>query len=201
MVDSETLKAYDSNAQILAAGHRALISLPTRQLLQTHFHPAGSTADVGCGSGRDTAWLNAVGFPTIGYDASVGMLAEAARVYPQLTFRHAMLPDLVVIPDNTYSNVLCNAVLMHLPPPSLPSALVALTRILRPGGCLVIAYRRSRVVDEREPDGRLYTSIVAETFGTMLVQVGLLVRQHEHIPDALRAGVVWHTWVAQRGKG
>jgi len=34
------------------------------------FIRSGVTADIGCGSGREVAWLNANGFPAVGFDAS-----------------------------------------------------------------------------------------------------------------------------------
>ena len=39
-------------------------------LLGEYFVPGGATADIGCGAGRDTAWLNENGFPAVGYDPS-----------------------------------------------------------------------------------------------------------------------------------
>ena len=36
---------------------------------------------IGCGSGREVAWLNATGFPAVGFDASEGLLKEACQRY------------------------------------------------------------------------------------------------------------------------
>ena len=36
--------------------------------------------DVGCGSGRDMAWMEAQGFRTVGIDLSSGMLAQARKL-------------------------------------------------------------------------------------------------------------------------
>ncbi|KVO67988.1 hypothetical protein WJ79_26935 [Burkholderia ubonensis] len=51
-------------------------------LLTQHFAPAGRTADIGCGAGRDVAWLNANGVPAVGHDASfdAALVATAMRM-------------------------------------------------------------------------------------------------------------------------
>jgi hypothetical protein len=55
------------------------------------FDLSGRAADIGCDSGRDTAWLTRNGYPAIGYDAWQGLLAEARRRYPGLPFREGAL--------------------------------------------------------------------------------------------------------------
>jgi 2-polyprenyl-3-methyl-5-hydroxy-6-metoxy-1,4-benzoquinol methylase len=47
------------------------------QAIHGFFHLGASTADIGCGPGRDTAWLSANGYSVVGYDASEPMLAQA----------------------------------------------------------------------------------------------------------------------------
>ena len=81
-------------------------------LVREYFIP-GPTADIGCGSGRDTSWLTEYGFPTIGYDPSAGLLAHARQRYPKLDFRRSALPELDGVPDHAFVNVLCKTVIMH----------------------------------------------------------------------------------------
>ena len=82
--------------------------------LLRRFFKSGPTADIGCGRGRDTAWLNENGFPAVGYDASEGLLAEARRLHLGVHFRMASLPALEGIGDESFANVLCETVIMHL---------------------------------------------------------------------------------------
>jgi SAM-dependent methyltransferase len=69
-MDPATLAAYDAAAAAFAAEWDAQLA-PTdlHDLVKRFFRP-GLTADIGCGSGRDAAWLAANGFPTVGYDPS-----------------------------------------------------------------------------------------------------------------------------------
>ena len=63
-------------------------------LVRRFFRAAGRTADIGCGSGREVAFLASNGFDAIGYDASDALLEQARTRYPKLEFKAASLPGL-----------------------------------------------------------------------------------------------------------
>lgn len=197
-MDAQTLAAYEADAARHATFQRSLAPGPVYRLAAAFFHPGEPTADVGCGSGRDTAWLAGQGFRTVGYEPAAAMRAEALAAYPELDVRDAALPELAGVPNGAYSNVLCNAVLMHLPAAHLIGAAVALARVLRPGGRLVLSYRGPRGGVEREPDGRLFTPIEPGRLVLLLESVGLAVLHREANPDTTRPDVTWHAVVAER---
>ncbi|WP_161569230.1 class I SAM-dependent methyltransferase [Candidatus Oscillochloris fontis] len=197
-MDPQTLAAYENQAAQIAARHRSVFPQRTHALIQRFFQPGQLTADLGCGSGRDADWLSQRGYNVIGYDASPAMLAEAQRAYPHIPFIVANLPDLAEIPAETYANILCNAVLMHLPTASLPAATQAIARILVPGGRLVLSYRGSITGDEREADGRLFTSILPADLIQLFGLSGLDCITHEAQPDEQRPTVVWQMMVIER---
>ncbi len=200
-MDSQTIHTYNTRAAAFCADYRRATPAALYRLVQQHFHHELPTADIGCGSGRDTAWLTAHGYPTIGYDASPAMLDEARRAYPGLTLREAALPALATIPDCAYANVLCCAVLMHLPRGAIAPAVGSLARILRPGGRVLLSYRASDDVGERAEDGRLFTPMVAEAWPALLAGAGLRVRATAYQDDATRAGVCWLTLAGEREDG
>src|SRR5205085_5331164 len=114
-MDEETRQVYDAHAATISARMRQIEPGDFYALMQSFFHPGQSTIDIGCGSGRDVVWLQAHGYPAIGYDASPGMLREARAAYPAIDVREDSLPDLASVPDGACLNALCSAVLMHLP--------------------------------------------------------------------------------------
>jgi SAM-dependent methyltransferase len=118
--------------------------------------------------------------------------------YPELDVRDAALPTLDVVQDKTFGNVVCSAVLMHLPLESIPSAIANLARILRPGGRLVMSYRRSRDGAEREDDGRLFTPIPPQLLTRSLQAAGLTELHQSTNEDTNRPGVTWTEVVAER---
>src|SRR5258708_27353338 len=114
-MDRQTLAAYDHDAATFAKDwHAQPAPVDLQETVARFFIRGGCTADVGCGSGREVAWLNANGFPAVGFDASDGLLAEARSRYPDFTFAHAELPGLQGIAAGTYDNVLCETGILHL---------------------------------------------------------------------------------------
>ncbi len=138
-MDRSTIAAYDEHAAEYAEDW---LSQPAdadlHSLVRQYFRP-GLTADIGCGAGRDTAWLAANAFPSIGYDASDGLLEEARRRHPEIDFRSAALPELAGIEDGTFTNVFCETVLMHLGPALRAQSVTRLLSILQPGGTLYLS--------------------------------------------------------------
>ncbi len=157
-MDDKTLAAYDREAAAYAQEwHDQPPPNDMYALLRRFFRP-GPTADIGCGSGRDTAWLNRNGFAAVGYDASEGLLAEARRRYPDLAFHSAALPGLTGIPDRSVVNVLCETVIMHLDPVTIPASVRRLLAILQDDGILYLSWRVTEHADRRDANGRLYAA-------------------------------------------
>ena len=158
-MDEQTIDAYSKAANSFAAEWRDQPP-PTDMytLLQRYFIPGGRTTDIGCGAGRDVAWLNDNGFPTVGYDAADGLLVQASADYPSLDFRRGTLPALDVITNGTFDNVLCKTVVMHLPPAEVTEACARLVDILRPGGVLYLSWRVTEGASIHDAAGRLYAA-------------------------------------------
>jgi SAM-dependent methyltransferase len=172
-MDRATLAAYDAAAAAFAKEwHAQPPASDLHDLVRRFFRP-GLTADIGCGSGRDAAWLAANGFPAVGYDPSEGLLAQARAMYPSLKFEAATLPELHGIADNTFDNVLCETVIMHLDRAAIAPSVRRLVAILKPGGILALSWRVEHA-DRRDAHGRLYSAfdrdlVVRELAGATLL--------------------------------
>ncbi len=98
--------------------------------------------DFGCGTGEFLQSLRRHGFAgeLCGCDVSGGMLAEAARRWPDdrppalHQSENAWLP----YPANGFDVVLACCVLHHVPPAQHPAVFLELARVLKPGGRLVV---------------------------------------------------------------
>jgi len=156
-MDRQTLAAYNSAAQAFASDwHDQPPPSDLHAIIRRFFAP-GLTADIGCGSGREVAWLAAHGFQAIGYDPSEGLLKEARARYPQLEFEPAALPELTGIAAGTFDNVLCETVVMHLGRDAIGPSVRRLITILKPAGTLYLSWRVS-LSDQRDQYGRLYAT-------------------------------------------
>ena len=173
--DSTTLDAYSRDA---ARYSQEWLDQPPPNdlyaLLETHLVPQGTTAEIGCGNGRDAAWLAAHDYRVCGFDASTALLAEARRLHPEIVFREAALPELAEI-DERFDNVVCETVIMHLPAESIPLAVDNLRRLLRPNGVLYLSWRVTEGEDTRQPDGRLYAAFEPKLVVDALVDCAILL--------------------------
>jgi SAM-dependent methyltransferase len=161
-MDRTTLGAYDKGAAAYARDwHEQPAPIDLHTIVERFFIRGGKTCDIGCGSGREVAWLNANGFPAEGFDASDGLLAEARHRYPRLSFSRAELPSLSCIPVNTYDNVLCETVIMHLDRALVAPSVRRMLEIAKPGGIFYLSWRVTEGGDIRDADGRLYAAFDA----------------------------------------
>ena len=158
-MDRQTLAAYDLDAAACAKdwlGQPAPVDL--QEVVERFFVRGGTSADIGCGCGREVAWLNANGFSAAGFDASEGLLAEARRRYPSFKFARAELPELKGIGARAYDNVLCETVIMHLDHAQIAPAVRRLLDIVKPSGILYLSWRVTESADLRDAKGRLYAA-------------------------------------------
>ena len=158
-MDRPTLVAYDRDAAAFAKDwHEQPAPSDLHGIVKRFFIAGGATADIGCGSGREVAWLNANGYPAKGFDASDGLLAEARTRYPQFEFAHAELPGLGGIVANAFDNVLCETVIMHLDRALVPPSVRRMLEIVKPGGIFYLSWRVTEGEDQRDKHGRLYAA-------------------------------------------
>ncbi|WP_087751484.1 class I SAM-dependent methyltransferase [Paraburkholderia caledonica] len=157
-MDARTLRAYDNySASFAKEWEDQPPAGDLYTLIRKHFRP-GRTADIGCGSGRDAAWLVENGFPAVGFEPSTGLLEEARRRHPNVQFRVAALPELEGIAEASFQNVLCETVLMHLEAELIVPSVRKLLSITERGGTLYLGWRVTEGDDRRDEHGRLYAA-------------------------------------------
>jgi SAM-dependent methyltransferase len=161
-MDRLTRTAYDNDAAAFARDwHEQPAPIDLQEIVTRFFIKGGSSADIGCGSGREVAWLNANGFPAVGFDASEGLLAEARSRYPDLNFAWAELPALRGIAADSYDNVLCETVIMHLDRTRIAPSVRRMLDIVKPGGIFYLSWRVTEDADQRDKHHRLYAAFDA----------------------------------------
>lgn len=99
----------------------------------------GPVADLGCGTGRVTAYLTSKGLDVAGIDLSPEMLAVARRDHPELRFSQGSLLALD-LPDGGLAGAVAWYSIIHTPPARLPEVCAELFRVLRPGGHLQLGF-------------------------------------------------------------
>ncbi len=175
-MDRATLAAYDKDAAAFARDwHEQPPPVDLHGVVEDYFIRGGISCDVGCGSGREVAWLNANDFAAEGFDASEGLLAEARRRYPRLKFSRAELPELKGIRPRSFDNVLCETVIMHLDHALIAPSVARMLDILKTAGILYLSWRVTEGDDLRDGHGRLYAAFDAGLVRAELKNATLLL--------------------------
>ncbi|MET9814357.1 MULTISPECIES: class I SAM-dependent methyltransferase [unclassified Streptomyces] len=98
----------------------------------------GPIADLGCGPGKVTAHLAALGLPVFGVDVSPRMIELARAAYPELRFSVGSMTALD-IGGGELGGILAYYATHHTPPQWLPTVFSEFHRTLAPGGVLMLA--------------------------------------------------------------
>ncbi|MGI5188142.1 class I SAM-dependent DNA methyltransferase [Promicromonospora sp. CA-289599] len=100
----------------------------------------GPVADVGCGPGHVTAYLRDRGVDAFGVDLSPQLVATARAANPGVRFDVGDMGSLDIA-SGTLAGVLANYSIIHTPPDALPATLAELSRVVAPGGHLLVAFQ------------------------------------------------------------
>jgi SAM-dependent methyltransferase len=136
--------SYDVVAQEYAAQFRdELDGKPFDRDLLDRFAAAlagqGSVWDIGCGSaGHVTRYLADRGVDAAGVDVSPAVAAVAGQLQPDLEFRVADMRHLPAR-NGSLAGIVAFYSVIHLPREQVPAGLAEFSRVLAPGGQLLIA--------------------------------------------------------------
>lgn len=97
-------------------------------------------AEIGCGPGRITGPLAALGLDVFGIDLSPAMVAEARRRNPGLHFQVGDMTNLKLGPGSLAGLVAWYSII-HVPPAEHAAVFAGFRRALAPGGHLMLAFQ------------------------------------------------------------
>jgi SAM-dependent methyltransferase len=125
----------------------------------------GSVLDLGCGPGQIGRYLFDRGLAVTGLDVSEGMLAEARRLHPLMTFVRGDLLNLALA-ERAWAGAVAAYSLIHVPHARLVEVLGSLARALEPGAPVLASFHLGEGVVHVDTmldtpvdlDGFLYTT-------------------------------------------
>ena len=120
--------------------------------------------DLGCGTGRHTAYLLEEGFQIYGCDSSEAALELAMAALPAVNFETCNMTSLPY-EDGFFDAVICNHVIQHGTRAEIKVAISEIHRILRKGGILFLVaistnHPKYLTGTEIEPNTRINTDSV-----------------------------------------
>lgn len=108
--------------------------------------PGAHILELGCGGGRDAAYIRDRGFSIDATDGTTAMVRKAKERH-NIAARQMRFDELTAMSE--YDAVWAHASLLHLPRTALPPVLSAIHRALRPGG---LHFANYKLCDHAHPD-------------------------------------------------
>lgn len=148
MTQVDPVAVYDAQASELSARYDELDFLGGYPMLADLLPAAQGdhiALDVGAGSGRDAAWLHALGFEVVAVEPAAGMRAEGKKRHPSdhIRWLDDRLPALTAVHGLAiaFDVILLSAVWQHVVPTERPRAFRKLATLLKPGALLLVTLR------------------------------------------------------------
>jgi SAM-dependent methyltransferase len=140
----------------------------------------GPVADLGCGTGRITAHLDSLGVNAFGVDLSPAMVEQARQAHPHLHFEVGSITALG-LSDAVAGGVLAWYSTIHTPPDDLAQVFGEFSRVLAPGGFLLVGFHvgdgdRPRSVNFRDSVSVDAYDVTPELVAELSRDAGFVVR-------------------------
>jgi len=140
----DTQSSYDRIARAYADGiYAELAGKPFDRQVLDHFAERvggrGPVCDLGCGPAQIARYLRDREVDVFGLDLSIGMLAQAQRLNPDLHFVQSSMLALG-LQSETLAGVAAFYCIIHIPRSQVVEALREMRRVLQPGGSLLITF-------------------------------------------------------------
>jgi len=211
-MDSVTVNCYNTQAATYADRYEAADMSALHQFLLRHLPERCRVLEIGCGSGRDAAFLLAHGYDVTATDASPSMLALAVQRHPELASRLHLLSFPLSLggeragvrvdsltrhtaqgAPSSFPAILSVAMVMHLTNPELRECAVQWRDLVEDEGVLVISASTGRpgLVQLREDTGRLYCERTPDELLKVFEQAGFTCIATHPLSDLLNRDIQW----------
>ncbi|MGC8660427.1 MAG: class I SAM-dependent methyltransferase [Desulfomonilaceae bacterium] len=207
-MDRSTIRYYDENSEKLAALYEQADMSIAHGLLVRFLPENASVLEIGCGSGRDAAFLLSKGYDMAAIEASPKMIEAAQRLHPELTGRIALgalpLPDSDPLLTRQFDAVLCIGTIIHIQDQYLFEFASQMRDLVAPDGILFLSgsVRNLGSPDNRDQHGRLIIERVPEEIQLLFERLGFRLLTTIQSDDSLGRPIRWFNLVMQKvGQG
>ncbi|MEU8102207.1 methyltransferase domain-containing protein [Nonomuraea muscovyensis] len=141
---------------------------------------AGPIADLGCGPGHYTAYLQARGVPAFGIDLSPGMIEQARQEHPGIRFEVGSMFTLDLA-DGSVGGVFSHYSIIHTPPERVHELFDEFTRVLAPGGHVLLSFSAT---DDPSQPAEPYDHVVSLAYRWSTDMITTMLRERNIIETA-----------------
>lgn len=192
-----TLKYYNENGRVLVDRYESAQVPDLHHFLLKAFKAPANLMELGCGSGRDAAFMVKKGFQVTGIDGSKAMVKHALIKHPELSGHlHTLsFPHGLSDTFGSYEGVFSIAALMHLSRPDIDLTLKKVNRLLVPSGRFFFSVpvcRDDVRDDEFDGKGRRFTVMTQQEWTRLCQKHGFKIIRVSTTQDGLgRPGITW----------
>ena len=193
---NETLNYYNQHADAFIEGTQNADMSQQYRLFRKYLPDGGKILDLGCGSGRDSAYFQSLGFEVTAVDGSQELCRRVGEIYgiPATCIRFEEL-DFAAAFDGVWA---C-ASLLHVKKKDMPTVMGKVSAALKPGGVLYASFKYGS--EERVSNGRFFNDYTEDDLSTLLTPQNHLTLQEYWITEDVRpdrAGERWLNFIAKR---
>ena len=192
----ETLDYYNQNADAFIAGTQNADMSEQYRFFLKHLAPGGKLLDLGCGSGRDSAYFASLGFVVTAVDGSEELCKRVNENYgiEALCMR---FEDIAFHAE--FDAIWACASLLHVKKADIPNIMKKVSASLKPGGVLYASFKYGS--DERISGGRFFNNYTERDLGSLLTEETQLTLLEYRITRDVRperAGERWLNFTAKK---
>lgn len=199
-----TLNYYSQNSLKVAERYESANVTKLHDFLLSSLKPGGRLLELGCGSGRDAAFMVNQGFKVLATDGSASMVQQAKTHHPELAGHvvHLKLPDGLSNELGVFDGIYAVAVLMHLSVQEIERTIRAVNPLLTAKGRFIFsvpARRDEALTNAFDSKGRRFTALSPDRWKDLCLKHNLQIVRTMISEDGLgRDGIVWMNCLAEK---
>ena len=193
---NETLDYYNQNADAFIQGTLNADMSGQYQKFLKHLSKECKLLDLGCGSGRDSAWFASLGFSVTAVDGSE-VLCQRVKMKYGIEALCLSFEDISF--QEEFDGIWACASLLHVKKADMPKVLGKVSAALKSGGVLYASFKYGQ--EERISNGRFFNDYTEKDMDTLLTPENRLTLLEYWITEDVRperSGERWLNWIARK---
>ena len=186
----ETLDYYEQNADAFIAGTRHADMSAQYDFFRKYLPVGGRLLDLGCGSGRDSAYFASLGFAVTAVDGSEA-LCRRVREHYGIPAQCIRFEDLDFTEE--FDAIWACASLLHVPKRQMPPVLERVSAALKPGGVAYLSFKYGPA--ERVEQGRFFNDYTEDDLEILLTPGNRLTLVEYIITEDVRTDHAGQRWL------
>lgn len=192
----ETLSYYNQNADAFIEGTRKADMSDQYRHFSRYLAPGGKLLDLGCGSGRDSAYFSGLGFTVTAVDGSEELCRRVKENYGI----HALCIKFEELSfEAEFDGIWACASLLHVKKTDMPNILHKVSAALKSGGVMYASFKYGKA--ERVSNGRFFNDYTENDLDTLLTPENQLSLLEYWITEDVRpdrSGERWLNFIAKK---